>query len=253
MHGVRILFTFAGGTGHFLPLAPVARAAGAAGHVVAFAGQPRMVPTVEAAGFTAFDTGGDTLLATRERQPLVELDAQREARVVREVFAGSIARERADAVLAVCTDWGPDILVCDEMDFGGVVVAERLGLPHVTVLCLGSRSFVPTELIAEPLNELRAEHGLPPDPDLEMRHRYLVLSPFPPSYLDPAFPLPPLRTPCASCRLSFLGTRAHHPGSRVSPTNRRFTSLSGRSSALSPEISSSVCSQGCATSTSVSS
>jgi UDP:flavonoid glycosyltransferase YjiC (YdhE family) len=187
---LRILFTFAGGTGHFLPMAPVARAAEAAGHVIAFAGQPRMVPMVEAAGFAAFDTGGDTLLATRERQPLVELDAEREARVVREVFAGSIARERAGAILAVCQDWRPDILVCDEMDFGGVVVAERLGIPHVTVLCLGSRSLVPTALITEPLNELRAEHRLPLDPDLEMRHRYLVLSPFPPSYLDPAFPLP---------------------------------------------------------------
>jgi UDP:flavonoid glycosyltransferase YjiC (YdhE family) len=188
---VRILFTFCGGTGHFLPLAPIARAAEAAGHTVAVAAQPRMLPTVEVAGFTAYDTGGNTLLATNERQPLVELDAEREAREVRDSFAGAIARERAAAILALCDEWQPDLLVCDEMDFGGVVIAERLGLPHVTVLCLGSRSLVPTSLIAEPLNTLRAEHGLPPDPDLEMRHRYLVLSPFPPGYVDPAFPLPP--------------------------------------------------------------
>ena len=47
---MRILFTFAGGTGHFLPLVPVARAAERAGHVVAFAGQEGMVATVEAEG-----------------------------------------------------------------------------------------------------------------------------------------------------------------------------------------------------------
>jgi hypothetical protein len=31
---------------------------------------------------------------------------------------------------------------------------------------------------------VRAEHGLPPDPDLAMLSRYLVLSPFPPSDRD---------------------------------------------------------------------
>jgi hypothetical protein len=39
-------FSFAGATGHFLPLVPAARAAG---HVVAFAGQAGMASTVELA------------------------------------------------------------------------------------------------------------------------------------------------------------------------------------------------------------
>jgi hypothetical protein len=39
----RMLFTFAGGTGHFLPLVPLARAAEQAGHRVAFGGQPGML------------------------------------------------------------------------------------------------------------------------------------------------------------------------------------------------------------------
>ena len=46
-------------------------------------------------------------------------------------------------------------------------------------------------VVAEQANELRAEHGLPADPDLQMLHRYLVLVPFPPSFRDPGFPLPP--------------------------------------------------------------
>jgi UDP:flavonoid glycosyltransferase YjiC (YdhE family) len=71
-----------------------------------------------------------------------------------------------------------------------VIAAERLDLPYATVLCIASGSFVRTEVVGEPLNEVRAEHGLPPDPELEMLSRYLVLSPFPPSYRDPAFPLP---------------------------------------------------------------
>jgi UDP:flavonoid glycosyltransferase YjiC (YdhE family) len=187
---LRILFTFAGGTGHFLPLVPVARAAEAAGHVVAFAGQAAMVATVEATGFAAFDTGGASLLVATERTTLLELDAEREACAIREGYAGRIARQRAAAILALCHEWQPDILVSDETDFGAMVVAERLGLPHASVLCIAAGSLITTELVAEPLNELRADHGLPPDPELAMLRRYLILSPVPPSYRDPALPLP---------------------------------------------------------------
>jgi UDP:flavonoid glycosyltransferase YjiC (YdhE family) len=42
-----MLFTFAGGTGHFLPLVPLARSAEQAGHTVAFTGQPGMLEVVE--------------------------------------------------------------------------------------------------------------------------------------------------------------------------------------------------------------
>lgn len=190
---MRILFTFAGGSGHFLPLASVARTAERAGHTVAFSGQEGMIPTVEAAGFAAFPSGGATLRPAGERSPLLEPDPEREARAIRESFAGRIARERATSLLAVCAEWRPDVLVCDEIDFGAVVAAERLGLPHATVLCLASGSFVPADLVVEPLNELRAAHGLEPDPGLTMLGRYLVLSPFPPSFRDPAFP-PPVTT-----------------------------------------------------------
>ena len=187
---VRLLFTFAGGNGHFEPLVPIARAAEAAGHTVAFAGQPAMVPAIEAAGFTAFATGGATLMSTPERLPLLKLDPEREDRDLREGFAGRFARERVATILALCAAWQPDLLVCDEIDFGAMVAAERLGLPHATVLVIAAGSFVRKEVVGEALNELRAEHGLPPDPDLTMLSRYLVLSPFPPSYRDPAFPLP---------------------------------------------------------------
>jgi hypothetical protein len=65
-----------------------------------------MVATVEAAGFTAFDTGGATLLGTTKRTELLEVDMEREARVVRESFARRIARERAGALLSLCNELG---------------------------------------------------------------------------------------------------------------------------------------------------
>jgi hypothetical protein len=57
---------------------------------------------------------------------------------MRTTFAGRIARERADSILAVCSEWSPDVVVRDEVDFGSVVAAERLGLPHATVMCIAS-------------------------------------------------------------------------------------------------------------------
>ncbi len=96
---MRFLFSFAGGSGHFEPLLPLARAASAAGHTVAFAGQPAMAPVVEAAGFPAFATGGATLGSTAERLPLLKLVPEREERDLREGFAGRFARERAAAIL----------------------------------------------------------------------------------------------------------------------------------------------------------
>ena len=91
----------------------------------------------------------------------------------------------------MCAEWSPDILVRDEIDFGAAVAAERLGLPHATVLCIASGSFVPNSLVVEPLNDLRAVHGLGADPDLAMLDRYLVLSPFPASFRDPTVPPSP--------------------------------------------------------------
>jgi hypothetical protein len=187
---MRILFTFAGGSGHFVPLIPVARAAQAASHTVAFAGQPAMQAMIDAAGFTALAIAGTTLREAPGRTALLDLDAEREDRAVRDGFAGRIARQRAAGLLSLCGDWCPDLLVCDEMDFGAMVAAERLGLPHAAVVVIAAGGLARPELVAGPLNALRAEHGLGPDPDLAMVGRHLVLSPVPQRFRDPAWPLP---------------------------------------------------------------
>jgi UDP:flavonoid glycosyltransferase YjiC (YdhE family) len=186
-----MLFTFAGGTGHFLPLVPFARAAENAGHVVAFGAQAGMLTTVAAAGFSGYDGGGPTLLVTTARTPLLEFDLARELSAIRDGYAGRTARERATKLRQLCEVWRPDILVCDEMDFGALVAAETMGIPYATVITIGSGAFAWPDLLREPLNDIRQEHALPPDPELSMLRRYLILSPFPPSFRDPAKPLPP--------------------------------------------------------------
>ncbi|MCP4004699.1 MAG: glycosyltransferase [bacterium] len=186
---MRVLFTFVGGRGHFEPLRAIACAAEAAGHDIAFGCAPRMVSTVEAAGFEVFAMGTD-LGGPLKRLPLRPFDREREDRDLRERFARRAAGYRVPLTVELCREWQPDVLVCDETDFGAMVAAECLGLVFATVLVIATGSFVRAQVVGVPLDELRAEHGLPPDPELAMLGRYLVLSPFPPGYRDPACPLP---------------------------------------------------------------
>ena len=186
---MRALFTFIGGHGHFQPLVPIAQSVAAAGHTVAFAGSGSMVKAIETAGFHAFATekAGDCV---RPRLPLLKPDQEHAERELREIFARSEARKHAKAIFALGREWKPDITVCDEVDFGSMIAAERLGIPHASVLVLAAGSVLRKEIVADPLWELREEFGLPPDPELAMLSRHLVLSPVPPSFRHPDFPLP---------------------------------------------------------------
>lgn len=93
----------------------------------------------------------------------------------------------------------------DEVDFGAALVAELLGVCCAVVIVLAAGSFVRKDLIGGPLHELRAELGLPPDPTLSVLDRDLVLSPFPPSFRSPAFPLPDTAFPYRSLDPASVG------------------------------------------------
>ena len=73
---MRILFAFAGGSGHVDPLLPIAGAAEAAGHTVAITGKAAVVPTVEALGFSVFPSRAGASEPATERLPLLELSAE---------------------------------------------------------------------------------------------------------------------------------------------------------------------------------
>ena len=76
----RILFTTLPATGHFHPLVPLARAAVAAGHEVAFATPASFCPTVEAVGFRCFPAGFDR--RRRAARRAVPADARADGRRV---------------------------------------------------------------------------------------------------------------------------------------------------------------------------
>jgi UDP:flavonoid glycosyltransferase YjiC (YdhE family) len=187
---VRILFAFTGGRGHLEPLLPLAEAARAAGHMVAFGGRETVLPVARQLGFDAHATEPGQ---TPQRVPLQPLDPEREARDFRDGFVLR-ARERAPGVEALCRDWRPDVVVGEEAHFGALLAAELLELPFASLVVLAAGTLATRELVAGPVNEVRAELGLPPDLEASLLSRELVLAPLPPRYRDPAFPLPSVTT-----------------------------------------------------------
>ena len=212
---MRVLFSFIGGVGHFYPLAPVARTMADAGHEVAVAGSGGQVRRIEEAGFRALPTSD---VAPAAAKPVVERVAgpleptDRWAAEVEfaENFATKGARRHAAAVLTHIEAWRPDIVVRDEADFGAAIAAEAAGLPSATVLVLAAGTLIRPDLVTAPLEALRAEYGLTPDPELRRALGDAVLAPMPPSFRSPRSPL---RLP--------ESTLWFRPGDRVAPPASR--------------------------------
>ncbi|MEJ2856313.1 MULTISPECIES: glycosyltransferase [unclassified Saccharothrix] len=183
---MRVLFTCIGGPGHLNPLLPVSRAVADRGHEVLWATSGSLRGLVEAAGFPFHQLGSappDDAPATRG--PLLVPDVQRSEEEVREGFTRRGTRTRLPLVRALVSEWRPDLLVCDEFDFATMLVAEEAGLPQASVLVTAAGVQIRPDVVGEPLREIRADLGLPEDPDLTMLGRHLRLSPFPPSFRAP--------------------------------------------------------------------
>src|SRR4051794_34153288 len=138
---MRVLATFAGGVGHFLPTLPYARQLRARGHQVRYACQPAMLPVVEAVGFAAVDTGGASLLPPDERRALAPVDRAHEQRVVADFFITRVGTERAARTSALITRWRPNLVLRDEMDLGAGVAAEAAGVPSADVVVIAAGGF----------------------------------------------------------------------------------------------------------------
>ncbi|HEY5845280.1 MAG TPA: glycosyltransferase [Microlunatus sp.] len=182
----RILFSAAGGHGHLQPLLPLARAAAAAGHQVLLSAAPSLAAHVASQNL-AFASSGPDLVPVHSELTLFTLDQERQA--IPRHFIGRLAPPRAHDLAQLAAGWNADILVSDEADYGAIVAAETLHLPHATVITCGAGGMTPPSLIQSPLEQLRAGLRLPFEDGTLMLRRSLKLNPFPPTFRDPAHPL----------------------------------------------------------------
>jgi UDP:flavonoid glycosyltransferase YjiC (YdhE family) len=175
---MRILFAFAGGQGHLDPLVPLARAARAAGHDVVITGRAELLGVIREMGFEALESPGDQP-DPAARMPLKAYDPADEERALREWYAGTLARRRAEALTGIAREWEAGLVVRDEADYGARVAAERLGIPCACVLVIAAARFLRPDIVADRIPRLRAALGLAGDPPPET-----LLSPFPPVVRD---------------------------------------------------------------------
>lgn len=178
----RFLFSTTPGFGHLHPLVPLARALRHAGHDVAFAGRAFLEPRVQAAGFAFFPVGTD-----READPAYRRFKEQRARmtpgfetelfIYSRLFCGIMPRLMTPGLVEVGRSWKPDMFVREAAEYGSVIAAEHLGLPHATVsFAAALRTLSVFEKgAAERLDPIRQSWDLPPDPDLSSLYRHLYL------------------------------------------------------------------------------
>jgi UDP:flavonoid glycosyltransferase YjiC (YdhE family) len=184
-----VLVSFVGGWGHAEPLLPLARLASARGHRIVAAGQGAVLPRLGGLGLETVEVGPDTL--STDRRPLVAVDRAMERVVVRDHFVAEFGHHRSGRLGAVIDTHGPDLVVCDEMDAGAVLAAERAGVPCITVGVLAAGRLGAPDVIGPAWAQLRAGAGLPEDPDCHRFAGDVRLDPTPSSFRDPASGTPP--------------------------------------------------------------
>jgi UDP:flavonoid glycosyltransferase YjiC (YdhE family) len=180
----RMLFTSRPLAGHFEPLVPLAVAARAAGHTVAFATGEPYASRAREGGFDAFHAGPDEGFRQQWAPQFPGFDqlvgdAQRHF-FLTEIFANLELMPRAEDLDSIIDTWQPDVIVHEVAELAAPLVATVHGVPYVD-LSYGS-------LIGSPLlraaGEAAAPHwrarGLEPHPVAGL-FRYLYVDTCPPS------------------------------------------------------------------------
>ncbi len=184
----RILFTCRPLSGHFEPLLPLATAARASGHTVAFASGHPVVGRARDAGFTVFEAGTpetfrDEWAPRFPNHTALVGDAQREF-FFTEIFANLELAPRVVDLESIMATWQPDLVVHEVAELAAPLVSTALGVPYVDV---GYGSLVPRALL-EAAGATAAAHwrarGLEPHP-LAGLFRYLYVDPCPRTFQNP--------------------------------------------------------------------
>jgi hypothetical protein len=147
---------------------------------VAFAVGLSMRPLVEAAGFAVFPLGGNLAADPEYQQVKAQLQMmppglESELFSYPRLFVGVASRLRTPELVAIARMWHPDMLIREAGEYGAVIAAEHLGLPHATVAfaaALSGLAIFEREAAAQ-LDPIRQRWGLEPDPDLTALYRYL--------------------------------------------------------------------------------
>ncbi|MEU0881529.1 glycosyltransferase [Lentzea sp. NPDC005914] len=191
---MRVLGTVAFSAAHARAVLPLVTMLGELGHEVLVAG-----PESVLAGFTGEPVRtaavvpevcdqlvdllqGEVLTLPPDYDPFAD-------EMIVEFAAGPHIRGAVQALLPVAADFRPHLVLRAGIEFAGVLVAERLGVPHVAAPT-GVGQYMDRLTLLNALNERRAELRLPLHESLDSTHRYGRLDAVPPGYSFARQPMP---------------------------------------------------------------
>src|SRR3954452_15609587 len=186
---MRVLITTTPGCGHRTPMLPLAAAFIERGHDVLWAAYGDVGPQLERKGFAVVSAGlaeGATWDAFLEERPDVFRlpPAERPDHIFPGIFGARRAGPMLTDLLPVARDWRPDLLVCEQAEFAGPIVAAALGVPNLTHAFGRLIPAVRTRAAGETVAPLWKSQGLEPRPYGGV-YDHLYLDIYPPSLQSP--------------------------------------------------------------------
>ncbi|MFJ5222657.1 glycosyltransferase [Streptomyces sp. NPDC088400] len=167
---MRILCSIALSPSNARALLPLARAAAEAGHEVLVVAPPEMAGVFDGEPVRVkplFSDMGDIVLSLLQEKRIEAMPSDPfSPDTLVATSCGPHVTEAYRRLIEVAEEFRPDIVLRSGVEFAGYLVAEKLGIPHVTAPSGGGQYLDPKQVLAE-LNERRAELDLPAgdDPD----------------------------------------------------------------------------------------
>lgn len=138
--------------------------------------------------------------------------------MVGQYFAGDAALRSAAAIESLLP--GADLVICDELDFGAMAMAQKAGIPTVVVSVIASGALVRPEALTAALDRLREKLG--GSQTVRPQGDHFVV-PFHSSMRDPRFPAPQ----DALWMRPDSGARVQPDGSVIATLGTEFNTESG--------------------------
>ena len=167
---MRVLISTRMGAGHFGPMIPFAHALLRRNSEVLVTAPVSAGPMIAEAGLDHHPIPDPPTEGRAERFARARTlgDDEANALVVGDLFIRTDAPAAYPHVRRAIETWEPDVVLYDISDFAAGLAAEATGVPAVSVsITLGVHMRTLGATIAEALDEVRAEIGLDPDPQLE--------------------------------------------------------------------------------------
>ncbi|MFD9811716.1 glycosyltransferase [Streptomyces sp. NPDC059080] len=193
---MRVLCTSTGSPSHGRAMLPLARALAGAGHAVTVASTPEMAPVFRDDAVTL-----EPRLASPPIPGPLDADAGPDAEPGNvtpgdghiQMMLARLTGDHAHAMYGVLAELAagvrPDVIIRDGMDMAGIVLAERLGIPHLPIPSGLVNMVDPAQLLPD-LNRLRRDLGLPEQEDAASFHPYGRFDYLPEEYAFARFPAP---------------------------------------------------------------